>query len=215
LGYRVVALARRDARLESLAEAARSKGAEIIPVRTDVTDAVQAKHAVDEATNHTGRLDVVVNNAGLGVIGPILGSNLDDWRHMVQVNVMGVFNVTHACLPIMVEQQAGHLVAISSAAGRRGHDGNGVYSATKHAVGAFYESIRLELSSKGIRTTLIEPEAVRGTEILDHTTHRRSRVAIAFSTANLAMELEDVSAALIFAISQPRRVTIAEMLITN
>jgi len=68
---------------------------------------------------------------------------------MVQVNVMGVFNVTHACLPIMVEQQEGHLVAISSAAGRRVHDGNGVLFATKHAVGAFYESIRLELSSKG------------------------------------------------------------------
>ena len=134
---------------------------------------------------------------------------------MVQVNVMGVFNVTHACLPIMVEQQEGHLVAISSAAGRHVHDGNGVYSATKHAVGAFYESIRLELSSKGIRTTLIEPETVRGTEILEQTTDRRSRRALAFSTANLAMELEDVSAAVIFAISQPRRVTIVEMLITN
>jgi NADP-dependent 3-hydroxy acid dehydrogenase YdfG len=215
LGYRVVAVARREARLKSLAEAARSKGAEIIPVRTDVTDAAQAKHAVDEAMNHTGRLDVVVNNAGLGVISPILGSNLDDWQRMVQVNVMGVFNVTHACLPIMVEQQEGHLVAISSAAGRRVHHGNGVYSATKHAVGAFYESIRLELSSKGIRTTLIEPEAVRGTEILEQTTDRKSHLALAFSTANLAMELADVSAALIFAISQPRRVTIAEMLITN
>ena len=90
-----------------------------------------------------------------------------------------------------------------------------MYSATKHAVGAFYESIRLEHSSNGIRTTLIEPEAVRGTEILEHTTDRKSRRALAFSTSNLAMELEDVSAALIFAISQPRRVTIAEMLMTN
>ena len=215
LGYRVVAVARRDTRLDSLAESALSKGAEIIPVRTDVTDAAQAKHAVDEALHHTGRLDVVINNAGLGVVGPTLGSNLDDWQRMVDVNVMGVLNVTHACLPIMVEQQEGHLVAISSAAGRHVHDGNGVYSATKHAVGAFYESIRLELSSKGIRTTLIEPEAVRGTEILEHITHRRSRVALALSTSNLAMELEDVSAAVIFAISQPRRVTIAEMLITN
>jgi NADP-dependent 3-hydroxy acid dehydrogenase YdfG len=215
LGYRVVAAARRDARLESLAEAARSQDAEIIPVRADVTDATEAKHAVDEAMRHTGRLDVVVNNAGLGIIGPALSSNLDDWQRMVEVNVLGVFNVTHACLPIMVEQEQGHLVAISSAAGRRVHDNNGVYSATKHAVGAFYESIRLELRSKGIRTTLIEPEAVRGTEILEHTTDRRSRVALAFSTANLAMELEDVSAAVIFAISQPPRVTIAEMLITN
>ena len=215
LGYRVVAVARRDARLESLAEAARSTGAEIIPVRTDVTDAAQAKHAVDEAMNHTGRLDVVVNNAGLGVIAPTLGSDLDDWQRMVDVNVMGVFNVTHACLPIMVEQEEGHLVAISSAAGRYVNVGNGVYSATKHAVGAFYQSIRLELSSKGIRTTLIEPEAVRGTEVLEHVTDRKSRLALAFSTNNLAMEPEDVSAALIFAISQPRRVTIAEILMTN
>jgi NADP-dependent 3-hydroxy acid dehydrogenase YdfG len=215
LGYRVVAVARRDDRLESLAEDARSNDAEILPVRTDVTDAAQAKHAVEEAINMTGRLDVVVNNAGLGVIGPTLGSNLDDWHRMVQVNVMGVFNVTHACLPVMVEQQEGHLVAISSAAGRQVHVGNGVYSATKHAIGAFYESVRLEHSSNGIRTTLIEPEAVRGTEILHHITDRRSRVSLAFSTANLAMELEDVSAALIFAISQPPRVTIAEMLLTN
>jgi NADP-dependent 3-hydroxy acid dehydrogenase YdfG len=129
--------------------------------------------------------------------------------------VMGVFNVAHACLPIMVKQEEGHLVAISSAAGRRVQEGNAVYAATKHAVGAFYESIRLELGSKGIRTTLIEPEMVSGTEILEHTTDRKSRIALALSTANLAMEVEDVSAALIFAISQPRRVTIAEMLITN
>jgi NADP-dependent 3-hydroxy acid dehydrogenase YdfG len=215
LGYRVVAIARRNDRLESLAEAARVSGVEIIPLRTDVTDATQAKHAVDEAMNRTGRLDVVVNNAGLGVIGPTLGSNLDDWRRMVEVNVMGVFNVAHACLPIMVRQEEGHLVAISSAAGRRVQEGNAVYAATKHAVGAFYESIRLELGSKGIRTTLIEPEMVSGTEILEHTTDRKSRIALALSTANLAMEVEDVSAALIFAISQPRRVTIAEMLITN
>ena len=215
LGYRVVAVARRDDRLESLAEAARSNSAEIIPVRTDITDAAQAKHAVAEAINHTGRLDVVVNNAGLGVIGPTVGSDLDDWQRMVAVNVMGVLNITHASLPIMVEQQEGHLVAISSAAGRHVHVGNGVYSATKHAVGAFYESIRLEHGSNGIRTTLIEPEAVRGTEILEHVKDRRSRIALSVSTSELAMELEDVSAALIFAISQPRRVTVAEMLLTN
>lgn len=215
LGYRVVAVARRDDRLESLAEDARSKKGEIIPVRTDVTDAAQAKHAVDEAMKRTGRLDVVVNNAGLGIIGPILGSNLDDWERMVQVNLIGVLNVTHACIPIMVEQQQGHLVAISSAAGRHVYVDNGVYSATKHAVGAFYESIRLEFSSKGIRTTLIEPEAVRGTEILEHITDRRSRVRLALGTSELAMELEDVSAAVVFAISQPPRVTVAEMLLTN
>jgi NADP-dependent 3-hydroxy acid dehydrogenase YdfG len=131
------------------------------------------------------------------------------------LNLMGVLNVTHASLPVMVDQQEGHLVAISSAAGRHVHAGYGVYAATKHAVGAFYESIRLELSSSGIRTTLIEPEMVRGTEIIEHTTHRASRLALAYSTASLAMEPEDVSAAVIFAISQPRRVTIAEMLITN
>jgi NADP-dependent 3-hydroxy acid dehydrogenase YdfG len=215
LGYRVVAVARRQERLEALAESARANGAEIIAVRTDVTDAAQAQHAVQEAIRLTGRLDVVVNNAGIGVIGPALGSDLGDWERMVQVNLMGVLNVTHASLPIMVDQQEGHLVAISSAAGRYVHAGNGVYSATKHAIGAFYESIRLELSSKGIRTTLIEPEVVRGTEIIEHTTHRASRMALVYSAASLAMEPEDVSAAVVFAISQPRRVTIAEMLITN
>ena len=215
LGYRVVAVARRQERLEALAESARANGAEIIAVRTDVTDAAQAQHAVQEAIRLTGRLDVVVNNAGIGVIGPALGSDLGDWERMVQLNLMGVLNVTHASLPFMVDQQEGHLVAISSAAGRYVHAENGVYSATKHAVGAFYESIRLELSSKGIRTTLIEPEMVRGTEIIEHTTHRASRMALVFSAASLAMEPEDVSAAVVFAISQPRRVTIAEMLITN
>jgi NADP-dependent 3-hydroxy acid dehydrogenase YdfG len=215
LGYRVIAVARRDDRLQALAETARAAGVEIIPVRTDVTDADQAKRAVDEAVVQTGRLDVVVNNAGLGIVGPFLGSNLEDWHRVIQVNLAGVLNVTHAALPIMVEQEEGHLVAISSAAGRRVHDINGVYAATKHGVGAFYESIRLQHSLQGIRTTLIEPEAVRGTEILDHTTHRRSRVALALSTSNLAMELEDVSAAVIFAISLPPRVTIAEILMTN
>jgi NADP-dependent 3-hydroxy acid dehydrogenase YdfG len=215
LGYRVVAVARRQERLEALVQSSQSNGAEIIAVRTDVTDAAQARHAVQEAVRLTGRLDVVVNNAGVGVVGPALGSNLEDWERMVQLNLMGVLNVTHASLPVMVDQEEGHLVAISSAAGRHVHAGYGVYSATKHAVGAFYESIRLELSSSGIRTTLIEPEMVRGTEIIEHTTHRASRLALAYSTASLAMEPEDVSAAVIFAISQPRRVTIAEMLITN
>lgn len=215
LGYRVIAIARRQERLEALATSAESSAGEIIAIRTDVTDSAQVQHAVHEAVRLTGRLDVVVNNAGVGVIGPSLGSDLEDWRRMVQINLMGVLNVTHAALPIMVNQQEGHLVAISSAAGRHVDAGNGVYSATKHAVGAFYESIRLELSPKGIRTTLIEPEMVRGTEIIEQTTHRASRLALAFGAANLAMEPEDVSAAVVFAISQPRRVTIAEMLITN
>lgn len=215
LGFRVVAVARRQERLEALAASAKAKGFEMIVIPTDVTDATQAQFAVREAVRITGRLDVVINNAGTGIIGPALGSNLDDWDRMVQLNVMGVLNVTHAALPIMVEQNKGHLVAISSAAGRLVHARNGVYAATKHAVGAFYESLRLELGPQGIRTTLIEPGMVRGTEIIEHTSHRESRVSLALQAANMAMEPEDISTAVIFAISQPQRVTIAEMLITN
>lgn len=215
LGYRVVAVARREERLRALAESARSEGGEVIAMATDVTVAEQARHAVQEALRITGRLDVVVNNAGVGVIGPALGSRLEDWERMVQVNLMGVLNVTHAALPIMVERHGGHLVAISSAAGRTVHATNGVYAATKHAVGAFYESIRLELGPKGIRTTLIEPEVVRGTEIIEQTTHRESRIVLALSEDGVDMGTGDVSAAVVFAISQPPHVTIAEMLITN
>ena len=214
-GYQVVAVARREDRLAETAAQALDAGCPIATLATDVTDPDQARRAVERCVDITGRLDVVVNNAGLGVIGPLESAALDDWRRMVEVNVLGVLNVTHPALAVMLERGSGHLVAISSAAGRRVSAGNGVYSATKHAVGAFYESLRLELGPRGIRTTVIEPEVVNGTEIVEHTTHRPSRVALALSTATHAMTPDDVAAAVLFALSQPAGVNVAEMLLTN
>src|SRR3954452_18222148 len=166
-GASVALAARRTDRIEALAERITGDGGTAVAISADVGDEDQARAFVEHAHERLGRLDVLVNNAGVMLLGPIAGADLDQWRQMVDVNVFGVLYCTHAALPLMLEQGSGHVVNVSSVAGRFARAGSGVYNLTKFGVGAFSESLRQEVTERSIRVTLIEPGAV-ATELVDH-----------------------------------------------
>ena len=132
----------------------------------------QARAFVERTHSELGRLDVLVNNAGVMLLGPIENAPTEEWRRMIHANVFGVLYCTHAALPLMREQGSGHIVNVSSVAGRVARAGSGVYNLTKFGVGAFSESLRQEAVALGVRVTLIEPGAV-GHRAAAATTARR------------------------------------------
>ena len=135
-------------------------GGRAIAVPTDVGDEQQARAFIELAHAELGRLDVLVNNAGVMLLGPIENAPTDEWRQMVDANIFGVLYCTHAALPLMRTQGSGHIVNVSSVAGRVARAGAGVYNLTKFGVGAFSESLRQEAVPLGVRVTLVEPGAV-------------------------------------------------------
>jgi NADP-dependent 3-hydroxy acid dehydrogenase YdfG len=155
---------------------------------------------------------VLVNNAGVMLLGPIENAPTEEWRQMIQVNVFGVLYCTHAALPLMREQGAGHIVNVSSVAGRFARAGSGVYNLTKFGVGAFSEALRQECVPLGIRVTTVEPGAV-ATELAEH---NRPEVLEQIRTVFKEVErlsAEDIARAILYAIGQPPNVSVNEMLI--
>ncbi len=172
-GAAVAIVARRADRLETLADEIEAGGGKALAIEADVTDREQAEAAVRRTAEELGRLDVLVNNAGVMLLGPILDAPVEEWDQMVQVNLLGLLYTARAAIPHLLEAAAGgprqvaDLVNISSVAGRQARLGSGVYNATKHAVGAFSESLRQEVTERHLRVSLIEPGAV-ATELTDH-----------------------------------------------
>lgn len=213
-GAQVVIAARRAERLEALAQRIAESGGKALPIVTDVTDETQVKNLVDKAIATWGRIDILVNNAGIAVIGNIEGGNTANWRRMIDVNVLGVLYATHAVLPILKAQNSGHIVNISSVAGRTARVGIGIYNATKWGVNGFSEALRQEVCKQNIRVTIIEPGLV-DTEINDQyiddpivkqrSEERRKTVT--------PLQSEDVAAAIVYAVTQPPRVNVNEILI--
>ena len=156
-GMRVVLGARRTDRLQEAVERIRSAGGEARAVRTDVSQPSDVQHLVEEALAAFGRLDVLVNNAGLGYFGPLESMPLDEARHLFEVNVMGTLYGIQAAVPIMRRQRSGHIINVSSVVGKRATPGSGIYSATKSAQVAMSESLRLELAEAGIRVSVVCP----------------------------------------------------------
>src|SRR6185437_8406763 len=154
-------------RIDALAQRIVEQGGSAIAVATDVGDEQQARAFVRRAREDLGRLDVLVNNAGAMLLGPILDAPTEEWRRMIDANVYGVLYCTHAALPLMAEQGSGHIVNVSSVAGRFARAGSGVYNLTKFGVGAFSESLRQEVAPAGLRVTVVEPGAV-ATELVGH-----------------------------------------------
>jgi len=165
-GAKVAIIARRGDRLQALAERIAAHGGQALPLVADVTDETQVNHAVEEAIAQLGGLDIVVNNAGIAVLGNIDTGNPSEWRRSFEVNVFGVLYVTKATVPFLRQQQSGHIVNISSVAGRTARAGVGVYNATKWGVNGFSEALRQEVHQDNIRVTIIEPGLV-DTEIND------------------------------------------------
>jgi NADP-dependent 3-hydroxy acid dehydrogenase YdfG len=211
-GAAVALAARRADRIQALAKRIESEGGRAIAVPTDVGDEDQARAFVQRAHAELGRLDVLVNNAGVMLLGPIENAPTDEWRQMIHANVFGVLYCTHAALPIMHEQGSGHIVNVSSVAGRFARAGSGVYNLTKFGVGAFSEALRQETVPLGLRVTLIEPGAV-DTELAGH---NRPEVIemIARNFADVErLTSEDIAAAILYAIAAPANVAVNEVLI--
>ncbi len=212
-GMRVAVAARRGDRLETLVKHIREDGGQAIALTTDVTDEEQARTMVHQAQQQWGRLDILVNNAGLMLLGPIAGANTTDWRRMVETNVMGLLYTTHAALPIMKAQASGHIVNISSLAGRIARAGSGVYNVTKWGVVAFSEALRQECVKDHIRVTVIEPGVV-ATDLASHITHPAARETALHRIEEIApLQSVDIANAIVYAVTQPVHVNVNEILI--
>jgi NADP-dependent 3-hydroxy acid dehydrogenase YdfG len=211
-GAAVALGARRAERIEELAGQIESQGGRAVAVPTDVSDEEQARAFLTRAHDELGRLDVLVNNAGVMLLGPIENAPTEEWRRMIEANVFGVLYCTHAALPLMHAQGSGHIVNMSSVAGRVARAGSGVYNLTKHGVGAFSESLRQECVGLGVRVTVIEPGAV-ATELAGHNRPEvLEQMAKRFAGVT-PLSAEDIADAIIYAISRPQNTSVNEVLI--
>jgi NADP-dependent 3-hydroxy acid dehydrogenase YdfG len=212
-GAAVVAGARRKERLDSLVEEAMTTrdGGRVMAVECDVTDEQQAHALVDRAIEEFGRIDILVNNAGVMLLSKVEKGLSDEWRRMFDVNVLGLLYATDAALGTMKRQGSGHIVNVSSVAGRKTRPTGGVYSGTKFAVNAISEALRQELLEDGIRITVVEPGAV-ATELTDHITDEEVRNGLKQRSIE-PLQSEDIANAIAYAVGQPQRVSINEILI--
>ncbi|HXW58033.1 MAG TPA: SDR family NAD(P)-dependent oxidoreductase [Solirubrobacteraceae bacterium] len=217
-GAAVAVAARRKDRLDALVRDIESDGGRALAVEADVTDPTQAAGAVGRAARELGRLDTVINNAGVMLLGPTLDAPLEEWDRMVALNVSGLLHVAHAALPHLASaaqqepRRVADLVNISSVAGRVARSGSGVYSLTKHGVGAFSESARQEFADRHVRVSLIEPGAVK-TELTTHLRPEvREQVSRRFGGIE-RLEADDIADAIAYVVTRPRRVAVNEILI--
>jgi NADP-dependent 3-hydroxy acid dehydrogenase YdfG len=213
-GAAVALAARRKGRIDELAERIGDDGGRAIAIETDVTDEEQANAFVTRAHEELGGLDVLVNNAGLMLLGPVAGAPTEQWRQMVEVNLLGLLYCTHAALPIMGSQGSGDIVNVASVAGRIASLGSGVYNMTKWGVVGFSEALRQECARANVRVTAIEPGWV-DTELQGHNEHPLVVEGMnkLIQQIDKILEPEDISRAILYAVTQPPHVSINEMLI--
>ena len=206
----VVLGARRTERLQSLAKELTAKGGKALALQTDVTHYDQVKRLVDTAAQTYGRIDVMINNAGLMALSPLERLKLDDWNRMVDVNIKGVLYGIAAALPYMKKQNAGHIINVSSVAGHKVRAGGAVYSATKSAVRVISEGLRQEVKPHMIRITVISPGAV-ATELPNSVTEPDIAENVR-KLYELAVPADSFARAVVFAMSQPEDVDVNEIL---
>ena len=216
-GATVALVARRRDRLDALAERIGGTGRAVV-IEADITDPAQAEGAVATTVRELGRLDTLVNNAGVMLLGPIVGAPVEEWQRMVNLNLLGLLSCTHAALPHLLAaaesepRSVADVVNISSVAGRVARLNSGVYNATKHGVGAFSESLRQEVTTRHVRVTLIEPGAT-ATELAFHNRPEiLEGMAQQFGGIEI-MQAEDIAECIRFAVTQPRRVAVNEVLV--
>ena len=210
-GASVVLGARRVERLQSLADELIGHGAKALAMATDVTDYGQVKRLVDAGVQTHGRIDVMINNAGLMPHSPLERLKIDDWNRTIDVNINGVLYGIAAALPYMQRQKRGHIINVSSVAGHKVTPAGAVYAATKHAVRALSEGLRQEVKPYNIRTTVISPGAV-ATELPDSITEPDVAENIHKFYEAFAIPAESFAHAVAFAMSQPEDVDVNEIL---
>jgi NADP-dependent 3-hydroxy acid dehydrogenase YdfG len=213
-GGSVTLAARRGERIADLAERIVAAGGNAVAIETDITDEAQANAFVEGTHRELGRLDILVNNAGVMLLGPVAGAPTEQWRQMIDVNLLGLLYCTHAALPIMGSAGSGDIVNVASVAGRIAAMGSGVYNMTKWGVVGFSEALRQECALAGVRVTAIEPGWV-DTELQGHNEHPLvvERMNEMIKAIDKILEPEDVARAITFAVTQPPHVSINEMLI--
>ncbi len=210
-GATVVLGARRADRIQTIVKELTAKGGKALAVATDVTRYDQVKALVDAAVKTYGRIDVMINNAGLMPHSPLERLKVDEWNQMIDVNIKGVLYGIAAALPYMKQQKSGHIINVSSVAGHKVTQAGAVYAATKHAVRALSEGLRQEVKAYNIRTTVISPGAV-ATALPDSISEPDiSQNIHRFYAAN-AIPADSFARTVAFAISQPEDVDINEIL---
>jgi NADP-dependent 3-hydroxy acid dehydrogenase YdfG len=217
-GAAVAVAARRKDRLDALAEEIGQAGGRAEAIESDVTDQAQARQLVADTVQRLGRLDIVINNAGVMLLGPIEDAPTEEWDRMIDLNLKGLLYVAHAALPHLLEAAQGDprhvadLVNISSVAGRVAGKNAGVYNLTKFGVGAFSESLRQEVTGRHVRVSVVEPGAV-DTELPGHNRPEIQELLLGRIGDIERMESEDIADAIAFIVTRPRRTAINELLI--
>ena len=212
-GATVVVAARREERLTDLTKRIKESGGKVLAATCDVTDEAQAHGLIRRAEDEFGRVDVLVNNAGVMLLSTVGKGLSEEWRRMFDVNVLGLLYATDAAIETMKRQGGGHLVNVSSVAGRKvTRDSSGVYAGSKFAVGAISEGLRQELLEENIRVTIVEPGAV-ATELTDHITDEDARESLGGLLNLEILQAEDIANAIVYAVTQPERVSVNEILI--
>jgi NADP-dependent 3-hydroxy acid dehydrogenase YdfG len=210
-GARVALGARRQDRIQSLADELTGRDGKAIAVAMDATAREQVKKLVDAAVQAYGRVDVMINNAGLMPQAPLERLEIDEWDRMIDVNIKGVLYGIAAALPYMKQQKAGHFINVSSVAGHKVTPAGAVYSATKHAVRAISEGLRQEVKPYNIRTTVISPGAV-ATELPDSVIDPDTAARVREFYAAAAIPADSFARSVVFAISQPDDMDVNEIL---
>jgi NADP-dependent 3-hydroxy acid dehydrogenase YdfG len=213
-GVRVALLARRSDRLETLKTAIRKGGGEALVTCADVTKKGEVKKAVDVCLNTFGNINILINNAGIMPLSLMKNLHEEEWERMVDVNIKGVLFCIGAVLPGMIKQASGHIINISSVAGRKLFPGSAVYCATKFAVSALSEGLRMELGpASNIRVTVIEPGMV-ATELGLAITDKEVFTSIGAMFQNVkALKADDIAHAVLYALGQPDNVNAADIMI--
>ena len=218
LGSTVALVARRGERLQRLAERIAGDGQHPLVIQADVGSQEEAKAAVERTVAEFGRLDTLINNAGVMLLGPVEDAPLEEWRRMLDVNVAGLLYCAHAALPHLLKAADGEprgvadMVNISSVAGRVARSGSGVYNLTKHGVGAFSEALRQEVTDRHVRVSLVEPGAVE-TELSSHNRPEiREGITQTFTDVK-KLAAPDVADAIAYIVTRPRHVAVNELML--
>ena len=218
LGASVALVARRRDRLAALAAEIEEAGGTALVIEADITERAQAQAAVDQAVDRFGHLDVLVNNAGLMLLGPVVGADPTEWERMIAVNVQGLLHTTHAALPHLLKaaeegpRQVADIVNISSIAGRVAWNGYGVYNLTKFGVNGFTESLRQEVTQRHVRVGVLEPGGV-DTELASHNDHKPEvrEATAAFYEQTDVLAPEDIAEGVAYMVTRPRHASIGEL----
>jgi len=217
-GVAVAVAARRVERLDDLVARIAAGGGRAVAIEADVTDREQASAAVERTVADLGRLDTLVNNAGVMLLGPIADAPVEEWERMVALNVNGLLYCAKAALPHLLTaaddgpREVADLINVSSVAGRVARLGSGVYNATKHAVGAFSESLRQEVTKRHVRVSLVEPGAVE-TELASHNRPEVLETIAARFASMERLRSEDIAEAVTWIVTRPRHMAVNEVLI--